>query len=82
MMLRHSCALEQEAVAIESAVQQVLADGARTPDLAGKDGRRGQSYAEHGIWYEAFDFVAALAAEHPDSEGISAQKQALLAPLK
>ncbi len=36
MMLRHSCALETEAAAIEGAVQQVLADGARTADLARK----------------------------------------------
>lgn len=34
MMLRHSCKLEMEAKAIEDAVQAVLADGARTADLA------------------------------------------------
>ena len=34
MMLRHSCGLETEAVAIESAVQQVLAAGHRTADIA------------------------------------------------
>ena len=34
MMLRHSCGLADEANAIESAVQQVLASGARTSDLA------------------------------------------------
>ncbi len=39
MMLRHSCNLEQEAVAIETAVQRVLADGHRTADLV----RRGQA---------------------------------------
>ena len=33
MMLRHSCNLEEESAAIESAVQQVLAAGARTADL-------------------------------------------------
>lgn len=33
MMLRHSCQLETEAVAIESAVQRVLAAGHRTADL-------------------------------------------------
>jgi 3-isopropylmalate dehydrogenase len=33
MMLRHSCGLADEAVAIESAVQQVLAGGHRTADL-------------------------------------------------
>jgi len=33
MMLRHSCQLEAEAVAIESAVQRVLAAGHRTADL-------------------------------------------------
>jgi 3-isopropylmalate dehydrogenase len=38
MMLRHSCNLEQEAVAIESAVQKVLAAGHRTADLV----KRGQ----------------------------------------
>ncbi|MEM7479134.1 MAG: 3-isopropylmalate dehydrogenase [Planctomycetota bacterium] len=34
MMLRHSCGLEAEAKAMESAVQAVLAKGARTADLA------------------------------------------------
>lgn len=34
MMLRHSVGLEQEAKCIETAVQKVLADGARTADLA------------------------------------------------
>ncbi len=36
MLLRHSFALEREAVAIESAISAVLARGARTADLAGK----------------------------------------------
>ncbi len=36
MMLRHSCNLEQEAAAIESAVQQTLAAGHRTADLVPK----------------------------------------------
>lgn len=34
MMLRHSCNMEAEAASIESAVQKVLAAGARTADLA------------------------------------------------
>ncbi len=34
MMLRHSCQLNEEALAIENAVQKVLAAGARTADLA------------------------------------------------
>ena len=34
MMLRHSCSLEKEAVAIETAVKKVLADGHRTADIA------------------------------------------------
>ena len=34
MMLRHSFQLEQEAASIELAVEQALADGCRTPDLA------------------------------------------------
>ena len=33
MMLRHSCGLEEEAVAIEEAVSQVIEDGLRTADL-------------------------------------------------
>lgn len=37
MMLRHSFQLEQEAASIESAVEQALAAGHRTPDLAGPD---------------------------------------------
>lgn len=36
MMLRHSCQLEAEAAAIETAVQRVLADGHRTADLVRK----------------------------------------------
>jgi 3-isopropylmalate dehydrogenase len=35
MLLRHSLGLEVEAQVIEEAVRQVLAQGARTPDLAG-----------------------------------------------
>ncbi len=38
MMLRYSFALEDEANSIESAVSAVLADGARTPDLATRPG--------------------------------------------
>ena len=36
MMLRHSFELEKEATCVESAVSSVLAQGARTADLAGK----------------------------------------------
>lgn len=36
MMLRHSLELEQEAAAIEAAVSQIVAAGARTADLGGK----------------------------------------------
>jgi len=36
MLLRHSCGLEAEAAAIESAVERALADGLRTVDLAAK----------------------------------------------
>jgi 3-isopropylmalate dehydrogenase len=36
MMLRHSLELEREAAAIETAVSQIVADGARTVDLGGK----------------------------------------------
>ncbi|MGI8428652.1 MAG: 3-isopropylmalate dehydrogenase [Solirubrobacteraceae bacterium] len=35
MMLRHGLALEAQAAAVESAVEGVLADGLRTPDLGG-----------------------------------------------
>ncbi len=38
MLLRHSFRLEAEAACIESAVAQVLSQGARTADLAGKAG--------------------------------------------
>jgi 3-isopropylmalate dehydrogenase len=34
LLLRHSLGLEAEAVAVEKAVAQVLADGVRTPDIA------------------------------------------------
>ena len=33
LMLRHSLALEDEAAAIEQAVDEVLAEGYRTPDI-------------------------------------------------
>ncbi len=36
MLLRHSFQLEKEAVCVENAVRTVLAEGARTADLAGK----------------------------------------------
>ena len=35
MMLRLSLGLEQEAQSLERAVDQVIADGYRTPDIAG-----------------------------------------------
>jgi 3-isopropylmalate dehydrogenase len=35
LMLRHGFALEDEAAAVESAVERALADGLRTPDLGG-----------------------------------------------
>jgi 3-isopropylmalate dehydrogenase len=38
MMLRHSLGLEEEAAAVERAVEGVLADGYRTPDIAGDGG--------------------------------------------
>jgi 3-isopropylmalate dehydrogenase len=34
MLLRHSLGLEREAVAIEAAVESVLNEGVRTPDIA------------------------------------------------
>jgi 3-isopropylmalate dehydrogenase len=34
MALRHSLGLEREAAAVEHAVDTVLADGLRTPDIA------------------------------------------------
>lgn len=38
LLLRYSLNLENEAKAVESAVERVLADGARTADIAGKGG--------------------------------------------
>ena len=38
MLLRHSLALEEEAAAIEQSVEGVLAEGYRTPDIAGDGG--------------------------------------------
>lgn len=38
LMLRHGLALEDEATAVESAVERALDDGLRTPDLGGKAG--------------------------------------------
>ncbi len=37
LMLRHSLALEEEAAAIEAAVDAVLAAGYRTPDIESAD---------------------------------------------
>ena len=39
LMLRHSLQLEQEAQAVERAVDRVLDQGLHTPDLAAGDGR-------------------------------------------
>ncbi len=39
MLFRHSLGLEQEARAVEAAVESVLAQGYRTPDIAGPDTR-------------------------------------------
>ena len=38
MLLRHGLGLENEATAVESAVEGALAGGLRTPDLGGRDG--------------------------------------------
>jgi 3-isopropylmalate dehydrogenase len=35
LMLRHGLAMEEQALAVESAVDKALADGLRTPDLGG-----------------------------------------------
>ena len=35
MLLRHSLSLEQEALAVENAIRQVIAEGVRTADIAG-----------------------------------------------
>ena len=37
MLLRHSCGLEEEAQAVENAVQMVIESGLRTADIAGDD---------------------------------------------
>lgn len=39
MLFRYSLQLEDEAKAIETAIDDVLADGLRTPDISGKDGQ-------------------------------------------
>jgi 3-isopropylmalate dehydrogenase len=41
MLLRYSLGLEAEAVALENAVEQTLADGARTADIAPRGGGNG-----------------------------------------
>jgi 3-isopropylmalate dehydrogenase len=40
MMLRHGLERPEDAERVEAAVERVLADGLRTPDLAGGDGTR------------------------------------------
>ena len=47
MMLRHSFGLEDEAQAVEQAVEGVLSEGYRTPDIAGRRRRRHRNRA-HG----------------------------------
>ena len=47
MMLRHSLGLEEEARTIENAVEQVLAEGYRTPDIA-EDGAESTGTVEMG----------------------------------
>ena len=39
MLLRYSLGLEEEAIAVEQAVEDVLAEGYRTPDIAGDGGQ-------------------------------------------
>jgi 3-isopropylmalate dehydrogenase len=48
MMLRYSLALPEAAGAVEAAVQAVLDDGYRTPDIAGGAGARVVKTAELG----------------------------------
>jgi 3-isopropylmalate dehydrogenase len=57
MLLRHSFKLETEAASIESAVREVLAEGHRTRDLAGK-GESSISTSEMG------ELVAGRVSEH------------------
>ena len=38
LLLRHGLGLEAQAAAVESAVEQALGAGLRTPDLGGQDG--------------------------------------------
>jgi 3-isopropylmalate dehydrogenase len=47
MLLRHSCGLAEEAEAVEQAVDAVLRDGLRTPDI-GQEGMRAVSTREMG----------------------------------
>jgi 3-isopropylmalate dehydrogenase len=49
MMLRYTLGLENEAQAVEQAVEKVLADGARTADIA----PRGGSYISTNEYAEA-----------------------------
>jgi 3-isopropylmalate dehydrogenase len=46
MLLRHSLGLNEEALAVEKAVQQAIADGVRTADIAA--GGKAASTAEAG----------------------------------
>ena len=46
MLLRHSLALEPEAASVENAVERVIADGARTADLASEDSISTQEMGE------------------------------------
>ena len=57
MMLRHSFGLEEEAQAVEQAVEGVLSEGYRTPDIAGDGGdvigteRMGASPGRQGVTF-------------------------------
>ena len=53
MMLRHSFGREQEAAHIEQAVSRVLAEGWRTPDIAGPEGKTVGTVEMGGLVVEA-----------------------------
>jgi len=65
MLLRHTGGLTREAAAIEDAVQQVLADGLRTADIAGAEDRPVSTRAMgEAIEHAAVDLIDRLNAYH------------------
>ena len=62
-----------------AAIQRLAPGNARLAGLASvPPGRRGHELAQRGLWYDAFDFFAALAQAHPEVEALRRHRDTLL----